>query len=160
MRRPTNVTSWASAQRCQFPPMSAPQVGGPGRLASWVPAWKRVFKQTESSFDRLCWLKVLFPTEFSVLVDLSSDRTNQNLAAGDDDVTSFYQFAISSASTQPTDKGECTSDVCTNHCEFISQPDFIFGVKKNKRTLASTKEMKLGVMASVISWNYSLFPHK
>lgn len=42
-----------------------------------------------------------------MLVDLSSDRTSQDLAAGEDDVSSSYQFAISSASTQPTDRGEC-----------------------------------------------------
>lgn len=106
MRRPTNVTSWASAQRCQFPPTSAPQVGGAGRLTSRVPAWERVFKQ-KAPLTGCVDSKSLFPTEFSVLVDLSSDRTSQNLAAGDDDVSSSYQFAISSASTQPTDRGEC-----------------------------------------------------
>lgn len=41
-----------------------------------------------------------------MLVDLSSERTAQNLAAGDDDFASSYQFAISTASTQPTDRGE------------------------------------------------------
>lgn len=42
-----------------------------------------------------------------MLVDLSSERANQNSTAGDDDIASSYQFAISSASTQPTDRGEC-----------------------------------------------------
>lgn len=56
-------------------------------------------------------LKSFFPTEFSVLVDLSSLRTSQNSAAGDGDIASSYQFAISSASTQPTDRGECVSGI-------------------------------------------------
>lgn len=96
-----------------------------------------------------------------MLVDLSSDRTSQNLAAGDDDMTSTYQFAISSASTQPTDRGECArlmSEQITAS-SFHSRISFS-ALKKNERSLASTEEMRLGVIASVISSNYSLFPHK
>ncbi|KAF7657216.1 hypothetical protein LDENG_00030490 [Lucifuga dentata] len=44
-------------------------------------------------------------SEFSVLVDVSTERSSQNSAVGEDDISSCYQFTISSASTQPTDRG-------------------------------------------------------
>lgn len=53
---------------------------------------------------------VLIPThvsssEFSVLVDVSSERGCQISSMGEDDISSLYQFTISSANTQPTDRG-------------------------------------------------------
>ncbi|XP_037310207.2 folliculin isoform X1 [Pungitius pungitius] len=44
-------------------------------------------------------------SEFSVLVDVSPDRSCPMSAVGEEDVSSIYQFAISSANTQPTDRG-------------------------------------------------------
>lgn len=79
-----------------------------------------------------------------MLVDLSSERTSQNSAAGNEDIASSYQFAISSASTQPTDKGECahlTSEQITKS-SFHSQISFSGLKKKNKGTPASTKKIK------------------
>ncbi|XP_041797904.1 folliculin isoform X1 [Chelmon rostratus] len=43
-------------------------------------------------------------SEFSVLVDVSSERSCQ-ISAMCDDIASLYQFTISSANTQPTDRG-------------------------------------------------------
>lgn len=45
--------------------------------------------------------------EFSVLVDVTSERGCHLSAVGEDGLSSVYQFAISSANTQPTDRGEC-----------------------------------------------------
>uniref|UniRef100_A0A672HU57 Folliculin n=1 Tax=Salarias fasciatus TaxID=181472 RepID=A0A672HU57_SALFA len=44
-------------------------------------------------------------SEFSVLVDVISERSCQISALSEDDIGSLYQFTISSASTQPTDRG-------------------------------------------------------
>lgn len=44
-------------------------------------------------------------SEFSVLVDVTSDRNHQNSAINEDDVASLFQFSISSTNTQPTDRG-------------------------------------------------------
>lgn len=44
-------------------------------------------------------------SEFSVLVDVTSDRNRQNAAVNEDSVASWFQFSISSANTQPTDRG-------------------------------------------------------
>ncbi|XP_040899993.1 folliculin isoform X1 [Toxotes jaculatrix] len=44
-------------------------------------------------------------SEFSVLVDVSTERNCQISALGDNDICSLYQFTISSANTQPTDRG-------------------------------------------------------
>ncbi|XP_034030530.1 folliculin [Thalassophryne amazonica] len=44
-------------------------------------------------------------SEFSVLVDVSTERNCQNSAVLEDDISSFYQFTISSANMQPTDRG-------------------------------------------------------
>ncbi|KAL6109387.1 flcn [Pungitius sinensis] len=44
-------------------------------------------------------------SEFSVLVDVNPDRSCPMSAVGEEDVSSIYQFAISSANTQPTDRG-------------------------------------------------------
>uniref|UniRef100_A0AAQ4RSL8 Folliculin n=2 Tax=Gasterosteus aculeatus aculeatus TaxID=481459 RepID=A0AAQ4RSL8_GASAC len=44
-------------------------------------------------------------SEFSVLVDVGPDRSCPMSAAGEEDISSIYQFAISSANTQPTDRG-------------------------------------------------------
>uniref|UniRef100_A0A3B4ACL7 Folliculin n=1 Tax=Periophthalmus magnuspinnatus TaxID=409849 RepID=A0A3B4ACL7_9GOBI len=44
-------------------------------------------------------------SEFSVLVDVSSDRNRQSSAVSEDSVSSWFQFNISSANTQPTDRG-------------------------------------------------------
>lgn len=54
------------------------------------------------------YLPFLRPVEFSVLVDVSSERCCHTSAVGEDDICSLYQFTISSANTQPADKGECT----------------------------------------------------
>lgn len=43
-------------------------------------------------------------SEFSVLVDVTSERNGQ-ITLSEDDIGSFYQFTISSANTQPTDRG-------------------------------------------------------
>uniref|UniRef100_A0A8C6WJZ2 Folliculin n=1 Tax=Neogobius melanostomus TaxID=47308 RepID=A0A8C6WJZ2_9GOBI len=43
-------------------------------------------------------------SEFSVLVDVT-DRNRQNSAVNEDNVASWFQFSISSANTQPTDRG-------------------------------------------------------
>ncbi|KAM3614278.1 uncharacterized protein V6R79_012084 [Siganus canaliculatus] len=43
-------------------------------------------------------------SEFSVLVDVVSERSCQSSAV-DEDLSSLYQFTISSANTQPTDRG-------------------------------------------------------
>lgn len=56
----------------------------------------------------LIHLPFVCPVEFSVLVDVTSERSCQISAMGEDDISSLYQFAISSANTQPTDRGECT----------------------------------------------------
>lgn len=53
-------------------------------------------------------LPFLCPVEFSVLVDVSSERCCQTAAVGEDNICSLYQFTISSANTQPADKGERT----------------------------------------------------
>lgn len=53
------------------------------------------------------YLPFLCPVEFSVLVDVSSERCCQTSAVSEDDICSLYQFTISSANTQPADKGEC-----------------------------------------------------
>lgn len=95
-----------------------------------------------------------------MLVDLSSDRTSPDLAAGEDDVSSSYQFAISSASTQPTDRGECARLMPRQITAHFTAGFHFLRFKQTKRTQTSTKEMKLGVIASVISWNFSVFPHK
>ncbi|XP_076010897.1 folliculin [Genypterus blacodes] len=44
-------------------------------------------------------------SEFSILVDVSLERSSQSLTLGEDEISSRYQFSISSASTQPTDRG-------------------------------------------------------
>ncbi|XP_070691264.1 folliculin isoform X1 [Pempheris klunzingeri] len=44
-------------------------------------------------------------SEFSVLVDVSLERGCQISAIGEDDISALYQFTISSANTQPTDRG-------------------------------------------------------
>lgn len=44
--------------------------------------------------------------EFSVLVDVSTERSCQMSAVCEDDISPLYQFTISSANTQPTDRGE------------------------------------------------------
>ncbi|KAJ0039424.1 hypothetical protein NL108_014557, partial [Boleophthalmus pectinirostris] len=44
-------------------------------------------------------------SEFSVLVDVSSDRNRQSSAVSQDNVSSWFQFNISSTNTQPTDRG-------------------------------------------------------
>uniref|UniRef100_A0A8C3AMM9 Folliculin n=1 Tax=Cyclopterus lumpus TaxID=8103 RepID=A0A8C3AMM9_CYCLU len=44
-------------------------------------------------------------SEFSVLVDVSTERSCQMSAVGGEDISSLYQFTISSANTQPTDRG-------------------------------------------------------
>uniref|UniRef100_A0A8C4GFC8 Folliculin n=1 Tax=Dicentrarchus labrax TaxID=13489 RepID=A0A8C4GFC8_DICLA len=44
-------------------------------------------------------------SEFSVLVDVSSERSCQISVLCEDDISSLYQFTISSANTQPTDRG-------------------------------------------------------
>ncbi|XP_071326996.1 folliculin isoform X1 [Trachinotus anak] len=44
-------------------------------------------------------------SEFSVLVDVGTERNFQISAVGDDDICSLYQFTISSGNTQPTDRG-------------------------------------------------------
>ncbi|KAM9722739.1 folliculin [Menidia menidia] len=44
-------------------------------------------------------------SEFSVLVDVTSEKSCQVSAAGDDDICTIYQFSLSSANTQPTDRG-------------------------------------------------------
>lgn len=43
-------------------------------------------------------------SEFSVLVDVTL-KSCQGLAAGEDEICALYQFTISSANTQPTDRG-------------------------------------------------------
>ena len=48
------------------------------------------------------------PVEFSMLVDITSERGCQISAVGEDNISSLYQFTISSANTQPTDRGEHT----------------------------------------------------
>ena len=48
------------------------------------------------------------PVEFSVLVDVTSEKSCQISAMGEDNISSLYQYTISSANTQPTDRGECT----------------------------------------------------
>lgn len=47
-------------------------------------------------------------SEFSLLVDVSTEKNCHLLTCGEDDITSGHQFVISSASTQPTDRGEYT----------------------------------------------------
>lgn len=44
-------------------------------------------------------------SEFSVLVDVTSDRNCQKPVVGEDNIASFFQLTISSANTQPTDRG-------------------------------------------------------
>ncbi|XP_030250310.1 folliculin isoform X2 [Sparus aurata] len=44
-------------------------------------------------------------SEFSVLVDVTSEKSCQISAMGEDDISSLYQYTISSANTQPTDRG-------------------------------------------------------
>uniref|UniRef100_A0A8D3CT86 Folliculin n=1 Tax=Scophthalmus maximus TaxID=52904 RepID=A0A8D3CT86_SCOMX len=44
-------------------------------------------------------------SEFSVLVDVGTERSIQVSAVGDDDICSLYQISISSANSQPTDRG-------------------------------------------------------
>lgn len=44
-------------------------------------------------------------SEFSVLVDVTSDINHQNPAVDKDNVASRFHFSISSANTQPTDRG-------------------------------------------------------
>lgn len=53
---------------------------------------------------------VLIPThvsssEFSVLVDVTSDRNRHNSVMCEDNIATYFQFSISSANTQPTDRG-------------------------------------------------------
>lgn len=50
---------------------------------------------------------VMLATEFAVLVDVvNAERGSLYPAVCDDDILSLYQFNISSANTQPTDRGE------------------------------------------------------
>uniref|UniRef100_A0A3P9LYC1 Folliculin n=1 Tax=Oryzias latipes TaxID=8090 RepID=A0A3P9LYC1_ORYLA len=44
-------------------------------------------------------------SEFSVLVDVTSEGSHATSAAGEVDISAFNHFSISSASTQPTDRG-------------------------------------------------------
>lgn len=44
-------------------------------------------------------------SEFTVLVDVTSERSCHIPAVGEDDISSLYQFTISSANTQPIDRG-------------------------------------------------------
>ncbi|KAM9309062.1 folliculin isoform 2-T2 [Pholidichthys leucotaenia] len=44
-------------------------------------------------------------SEFSVLMDVTTERSGQSTAVGEDDICSLYQFTISSANTQPVDRG-------------------------------------------------------
>ncbi|KAL4616700.1 folliculin [Arapaima gigas] len=53
-------------------------------------------------------------SEFSVLVDVvNAERGSLYTAVCDDDILSLYQFNISSANTQPTDRGKVVSHVTT-----------------------------------------------
>lgn len=94
-----------------------------------------------------------FSSEFSVLVDVSSEGSGQNSAVGNDDVSSLYQFTISSANTQPADRGERPS-----HNDFIlfnhSQIPFT-GLKGNKGIPASTEKVVFSTGAFVMNLNYS-----
>ncbi|KAK5922184.1 hypothetical protein CgunFtcFv8_019471 [Champsocephalus gunnari] len=44
-------------------------------------------------------------SDFSVLVDVSIERNGRICAVGEYDISALYQFTISSANTQPTDRG-------------------------------------------------------
>uniref|UniRef100_A0A3Q0RH01 Folliculin n=1 Tax=Amphilophus citrinellus TaxID=61819 RepID=A0A3Q0RH01_AMPCI len=44
-------------------------------------------------------------SEFTMLVDVTSERSCHIPAVGEDDISSLYQFTISSANTQPIDRG-------------------------------------------------------
>lgn len=143
MRRPTNVTSWASAQMCQFPPTSAPQVRAE-RLVQDV--------QLPGGADPTSFL----PTEFSVLVDLSSEESCQDSPVGSDDVSSRYQFTISSANAQPADRGEKRS-----HRDFVlfkSRLDFIYRIKREQNKFQHPpRKSCFGARAFVMNLNYLHF---
>lgn len=66
--------------------------------------------------------------EFSVLVDVSTERNFQISAVGDDDICSLYQFTISSANAQPIDRGEHTYLNRSSPCIFTD----IFCVKNER----------------------------
>lgn len=48
-------------------------------------------------------------SEFTVLVDVTSERSCHIPAVREDDISSLYQFTITSANTQPIDRGEYIS---------------------------------------------------
>lgn len=139
MRRPTSVTSWASAQMCPSPPTSAPQVRPEADV-------KLYDVQLPGCVD----LSSFFPAEFSVLVDVS-EGSCQNSAVGNDDVSSLYQFTISSANTQPADRGETPR-------LYLSRRQISFtGLKGNKGIPASAERVVFSTGAFVLNLNYSKY---
>ncbi len=102
-RRPTNATSWVSAQMCLFQPTSAPQVQE--SLQAYCNQLPCETLKYSCCYKQVCVCHV----EFSLLVDVSSERSCQPSVMGEDDISSRYQFVISSANTQPTDRGEHTN---------------------------------------------------
>lgn len=73
--------------------------------------WQQLLSQTEGlhmQIPQVIKLMVLpfCPVEFSVLVDVGMERRSQSSAVGEDVISPCYQFTISSANTQPTDRGE------------------------------------------------------
>lgn len=56
-----------------------------------------------NNFSSIC------SSEFTVLVDVTSERSCHIPAVREDDISSLYQFTITSANTQPIDRGEYIS---------------------------------------------------
>lgn len=117
-RRPTSATSWVSAQMWPSQPTSAPQVS----LRKSLKVSQIIgLNTTVSQATLVCWIDLPFvcPVEFSVLVDVSLPTGCPTATIADHNISSLYQFTISSANTQPTDRGEHTS-IYSSHFVFIT----------------------------------------
>lgn len=90
-----------------------------------------------------------------MLVDVSSERS-QNSAVGDDDLSSFYQFTISSVNTQPTDRGESANLTSEQPWVFVQ----FTGLKRNEGIPAAPEKPKFRARAFVIHLHDCVFSFK
>lgn len=102
-------SQYEEAYKCNFLGLS-PDVPIPTHVSS-----SGMREWCSYQWNHNCWSSCVdfyhpfvFAVEFSVLVDVTSERSCQISAMGEDELSSVYQFTISSANTQPTDRGEST----------------------------------------------------
>lgn len=115
---------YEEAYKCNFlglsPDVPIPtHVSSSGTRVYELMIWQLTLKGYRGPFI-FCWFHLcsVCRVEFSVLVDVSSDRSCPVSTAGEDDISTLYQFTISSANTQPTDRGEHKYQSFKSHSTF------------------------------------------